>query len=241
MTMRPQPDSEDSVAGFGWSNRILILAIAGILFLTLYPFRFTLDRHVLSVASPFLLNGSGKVYGVLDNLLNVLLFVPFGFGLAGKFRERGKSRMATLVLTLAAGALFSYSIEFLQFFIPERDSGWNDVVTNSTGTLVGCLAFQSCGLALFRLLNRGERAIATFATVRNAAIVLLLYFGVWFAVSGRLQEETALSNWNADALLVVGNSASGRGAPAWRWKVYQLEFWDRALPGEAGRRLTLAG
>lgn len=241
MTTRPKPGSEDSVAGFGWPNRILILAIAGIIFLTLYPFRFTLDRYLLYGASPFFLGGSGKAYGPLDALLNVLLFVPFGFGLAGKFRERGKSRMAALVLTLAAGALFSYSIEFLQFFIPERDSGWNDVVTNSTGTLVGCLAFQSCGLAVFRLLNGWERAIAAFATVRNTAIVLLLYFALCFAVSGRLQEETALSNWNLDALLVVGNSASGRSASAWRRKVYQLEFWDRALPDEAGRSLTSAG
>ncbi|HXR18022.1 MAG TPA: VanZ family protein [Terriglobales bacterium] len=240
MTTRPQPDSEDSVGEFRWSNRILILAIVGILFLTLYPFRFAFNRHVLATASSFLLEGSGKS-GRLDDFLNVLLFLPFGFGLAGKIREQGKSRMAALALTFAAGALFSYSIEFLQYFIPERDSGWEDVVTNSTGAVVGCLTFQYCGLAVLRLLNGWERAVGAFATVRKTAIVLLLYFGAWFAVSARLQQETALSDWSSDALLVVGNAASGQGASSWKGKVHELEFWDRAIPDDAARKLTLAG
>jgi len=177
---------------------------------------------------------------ILDGFLNVLLFVPFGFGLAGKICERGKSLLAVLAITVAAGALFSYTIEFLQFFIPERDSGWEDVVTNSTGAAVGFLTFQYCGLAVLRLLNCWETVVGAFATVRNTAIVLLLYFGVWFAVSARLQRETALSDWNSEALLVVGNSAVGRGASSWKGKVYDLEFWDRALPDEAVRRITSA-
>jgi glycopeptide antibiotics resistance protein len=240
MTTRSQPDSEDSIGGFGWSNRILILAIAGILFLTLYPFRFVLNRHLPAVASPLFLAGWGKPSGLFDVFLNVLLFVPFGFGLAGKIRERGKSPLAALALAFAAGALFSYSIEFLQFFIPERDSGWEDVVTNSTGAVLGCLTSQYCGLAVFRLLNYWERVIDAFATLRNTTIVLLVYFGVWFAFSARLQKETSLSNWNSDALLAVGNSAAGESASAWNGKVYQLEFWDRPLPGGDARRLTSA-
>ena len=74
------PNPPDS----GWSNRILILAIAGILFLTMYPFR--LNIHALANgASPFLLGKSEKS-GLVDALLNVLLFVPFGFGLGEKLR-----------------------------------------------------------------------------------------------------------------------------------------------------------
>ena len=92
------PNPPDS----GWSNRILILAIAGILFLTMYPFR--LNIHALANgASPFLLGKSEKS-GLVDALLNVLLFVPFGFGLGEKLRERGKSIRFVLLATLAAGA-----------------------------------------------------------------------------------------------------------------------------------------
>src|SRR5277367_2207329 len=99
------------VLGRGWSNRILLLAIAGILFLTLYPFRFDFHAAVPGGGSPFLLGRSLKAPRLLDVLLNVLLFVPFGFGLAARVRERGKPRTVTFVLALAAGALFSRSEE----------------------------------------------------------------------------------------------------------------------------------
>src|ERR1700677_2861145 len=96
-----------------WSNRILILATAGILFLTMYPFRF--NFHLLpNGASPFFLGKSQKS-GFFDAFLNVLLFIPFGFGLAEKLRERGKSFAFTLAISLLAGGLFSYSIELLQY------------------------------------------------------------------------------------------------------------------------------
>ena len=82
MTTRLQPGSDDSVGGFNWSNRILILALAGILFLTLYPFRFNFSRHLARPLFPFSLGGWGKEIGRFDDFLNVLLFMPFGFGFA---------------------------------------------------------------------------------------------------------------------------------------------------------------
>src|SRR6202522_368395 len=92
-----------------WSNRILILATAGILFLTMYPFRF--NFHLLpNGASPFFLGKSQKS-GFFDAFLNVLLFIPFGFGLAEKLRERKISRGASIFMVFAAGAILSYGIE----------------------------------------------------------------------------------------------------------------------------------
>src|ERR1700723_3323835 len=108
-----------------WSNRILILATVGILFLTMYPFRVVI-HPLANGASPFFLGKSSKS-GVVDAVLNVLLFVPFGFGLAEKLREREKSVQFVLGTALATGMLFSYLIEFSQLYIPERDSGWEDV------------------------------------------------------------------------------------------------------------------
>lgn len=79
-----------------WSNRILSLAIAGVLFLTLYPFRF--DFHTpVGMASPFLLGKGVKSSGFYDAFLNALLFTPFGFSLAEKLREHGRSRSYALV------------------------------------------------------------------------------------------------------------------------------------------------
>jgi VanZ family protein len=233
--------SNASPAASGWSNRILIAAVAGILFLTLYPFRFTFPWHPADHVFPYFLPGKGKAAGLPDAFLNVLLFVPFGFGLAEKLRERGKSWAATLGLTLAAGALLSYAIEFLQIYIPARDSGWEDVLTNSTGSTFGFLLFELCGAAVLRFLSACERTLAMFLTLRRAPLILLAYFALWFAISIPLQKESRLSNWSSDALLVVGNAASGRLVSAWKGEIFRLEFWDHALPREFARRLTSGG
>ena len=98
----PSIQEPQNTPSISWSNRILILATAGILFLTLYPFR--LNFHALANgASPFLLGKSGKS-GLVDALLNVLLFVPFGFGLSERLREPGKSIRFVLLATVAVGA-----------------------------------------------------------------------------------------------------------------------------------------
>jgi glycopeptide antibiotics resistance protein len=104
-----------------WSNPILIAAITGIRFLTLYPFRFSLHTPLPESASPFLLGRGVKQVGSWDAFLNVLLFVPLGFGLTLKLRTWGISRRSSLGLALLTGALPSYAIEFTQLYIPQRD------------------------------------------------------------------------------------------------------------------------
>ena len=70
--------------------------------------------------------------GMLDVLLNVLLFVPLGAGLA----LRGLSWRRAMLL----GAGLSLAIEVTQYFaIPGRDASLSDVLTNTTGTLAGSL------------------------------------------------------------------------------------------------------
>src|SRR5690348_16730085 len=95
------------------SNRIFLLALAGIFFLTLFPFRFALQTKLLPGSSPFLLGTGDKPYRAMDIFLNILLFVPFGFGLSEKLREKGWSWKGAFFTTWIAGAFISYSIEFL--------------------------------------------------------------------------------------------------------------------------------
>ena len=222
--------------GCEWSNRILVLAATGILFLTLYPFRF--DFHVVSPTgtSPLFLGKSLKPAGFIDTFLNVLLFVPFGFGLAENLRERGKSFAFTLAISLAAGALFSYSIELMQYYIPQRDSGWEDVFTNGSGSVVGCITYEILGYLLLQGLSRCESLLESLLTLRRALVILLIYFTLWFAASFLLQRNSRLSNWRADAQLVVGNDASGKFP--WKGTVNAVQIWDLALRKEVVQQLS---
>jgi len=219
-----------------WSNRFLIAAIAGILFLTLFPFRFDFQSRPLGSPWPFLLGSGMKTSGPLDVFLNVLLFVPFGFGLAEKLRERKVSRLATFFMVWTAGAIFSYAIELAQFYMPMRDSGWGDVVTNSTGALVGFFLFEILGSFTVDLLSRCEAALRSGLTVARVAVFLSIYFLSWFALSAVLQMHTRLSNWDPDCLLLVGNEPGGQSP--WKGEVQQLQIADRAVSDLAALQLT---
>jgi hypothetical protein len=231
-------DSGDLLRASSWSNRTLIASVAAILLLTLYPFRFGLNGHVYGPVLPFFLDGLGKNAGKLDAFLNVLLFVPYGFGLALRARKNGRSRAATLGLCLVGGALLSYTVELLQFYIPMRDSGWEDVFTNSSGSVVGFLLFELCGTFVLGLLSDAERIFGVWLSLGRSVLVLTLYFGLWFAFSIMLARQVRLSGWQPASVLIVGNRISAQSRSGWKGEVYQLEFWDHALSDRFTRALT---
>jgi glycopeptide antibiotics resistance protein len=221
-----------------WPNRILILSIAGILFLTLFPFVLALHSKLPRNANPFLLQSGMKSVGTFDDFLNVLLFVPFGFGLAEKLRQRGKSRGAAFLAAFASGAMLSYGIEFLQNYIPSRDAGWHDVLTNTAGALIGFAIFELTGRAAVRVLSAAESGLDGLLTFRRAAWILPLYFVLWFVASVHLQKETRPNNWDWDCLIVVGNTVAGRPGTGWRGDIARLELWNHALPDDFAAKLT---
>jgi len=225
-----------AVLGRAWSNRILLLATAGILFLTLYPFRFDFHAAVAGGGSPFLLGRSEKTPGLFDVFLNVLLFIPFGFGLAARLRECGKSRAFTFALALATGALFSYGIEFLQIYVPPRDSGWEDIFTNTSGSVTGFALYEILGRPLLDWMSNCEHWLEPQLAPWRTFIVLLIYFALWFPASFHLQKTTRLSDWRSDALLIVGNDASGKFP--WKGTVNAMQIWDLALRGEVAQHLS---
>ena len=76
-----------------------------------------------------------------DAFLNVLLFIPFAFGL----RLSGSSRWRALGLAFAT----TVTVETLQIYIPGRDSTLGDVVMNSIGGIAGILLCDSLRVWLF--------------------------------------------------------------------------------------------
>ena len=211
-----------------WSNRILILSLLGIAWLTLFPFQIHFAAGHAFLRSPFLLGSSLKELRYKNFFLNILLFVPFGFGVCAQLRKRGAGRWSSLLLALAAGAGVSYSVEFLQLYIPDRDSGWEDVISNTTGSLAGFFLFEVCGGAILNALTKCEDLFAGWLSPRRTALLLAVYFAGWFGVSVIWQRETRLSNWDPQCILVAGNDASGENP--WRGQISRLQIWNRALP-----------
>jgi VanZ family protein len=77
-----------------------------------------------------------------DVLINIGGFVPFGFILCAYFSLTGRFKRPALV-TILLGFTVSLTIEVLQAYLPTRDSGTTDLITNTLGTC--------CGVWLYRL------------------------------------------------------------------------------------------
>jgi glycopeptide antibiotics resistance protein len=189
-----------------------LLALAGILFLTFYPFRFALRSSHLAHSSPFLLGGvaKGGSRELLDDTLNILLFMPFGFGVSEKLRERGWTGRTIFIATWIVGFLLSYSIEFTQQYTPSRQSRWEDVCTNTTGAIAGFLLFVLCRKWLVKWASKVEDALRAWLTIRRVAVLLPIYFILWFGLSAILQKDARYINIASDPRSL----ASARSAAA---------------------------
>ena len=112
----------------------LLLYLAVILYLSLYPWRF--------VATPGLRTLSWVPLDtrrtILDAFLNMVFYIPLGAAAFLSLRRRTLAFVAAAVL----GMLLSLSVEWAQLSIPTRYGNLDDLFCNSLGTLLGsALAF----------------------------------------------------------------------------------------------------
>jgi VanZ like family/Concanavalin A-like lectin/glucanases superfamily len=105
-----------------------------------------IPEHFFVLHAPFLKTPWAEFQAswsyVKDVLINIAGFVPFGFSFCAYFvsvRRMSQAVVATIVL----GGVVSLTIEVLQAFLPTRDSGMTDIITNTLGTAVGTALYGS--------------------------------------------------------------------------------------------------
>jgi VanZ family protein len=138
-----------------WIRVALALVVGAILVVTLFP-----NLGEETPTHPWCYVCGER--GVAHILLNLILFAPYGalLTLAGVPRR----------WTWLSGCLFSACIEFAQRFIPGRDSGLDDVLSNTTGTIVGSLI----AVAAVAWLRRPGRPSVLGALAAAAAVLLVV-------------------------------------------------------------------
>jgi glycopeptide antibiotics resistance protein len=164
--MAPAPPPTRRRRRKGRTARFLWLASAiFIVYGTSIPFNFSWDAGSAAAKLseiPFeTLRSPGTFLdaSIPDTVQNVLLFVPFGaFGMLA-LRRRYRPVLRVCAVT-TAGLCLSVAVELMQLFTTDRTSSVNDLVTNTTGTIVGA-AVAPVLLALLRriLVALGARGV----------------------------------------------------------------------------------
>jgi len=73
--------------------------------------------------------------------INIGGFIPFGLSFCA-YLSAVRITSRPILVTVILGFVVSLTIEFLQAFLPTRDSGLTDVMTNTLGTAVGAVLYQ---------------------------------------------------------------------------------------------------
>jgi VanZ family protein len=107
----------------------LLLYLAAILYLSLYPWTFVpnLGPRTLSWGP------LDTRRTILDAFLNVVFYMPLGAAAFVSLR----CGVGAFIAALAFGTLVSFSVEWTQLSIPTRSGNLTDLASNSTGTLRG--------------------------------------------------------------------------------------------------------
>jgi len=115
-----------------------------------------------------------------DVLINLFIYVPFGFLVSTLIFRKMKSISLVFIGTLLAGAAVSFSVELFQVFAPGRYSSLIDILLNSMGTGTGVvLAVTVLGLAA-----PGEAVRESASYQKEPLLVLCLLYGLVVAITG---------------------------------------------------------
>lgn len=155
-----------------------------IAYASLYPFAKWRDHGLSPLA--FLDAGWPRYWTAFDLAVNVVAYLPLGFLLALTLRHLS-GRWTAAVSALLLGGLLSFSLEFLQNWLPSRVPSNLDLATNLSGAAIGAVVAVWNGKRIFRRIGQFQHGV--LATVPQVELGLVL-LGLW--LMAQLSPETLL-------------------------------------------------
>ena len=138
---------------------LVIFSILVVLVATLYPFNFALPDNI---SKRELVNSFDNNSFFSDQVNNVLLFLPFGFGLTGLLQGKKTKLILQLIAVTLASAGLSSTVELLQIMVPSRTPTPADIFNNSFGGFLGLICFYIWNSQSFKaILQRIESSKAS--------------------------------------------------------------------------------
>lgn len=202
---------------------IVIFSILVVLVATLFPFNFYF--HEINSFSEIIGNFN-NLSSFQDQVNNVFLFMPLGFGIASLFQKFRVKFIVQLLVVLLAGASLSTFVEVLQIFLPSRMPTPADIVNNTIGGFLGFIIYYSgfstkLSYNLLKLENQYQHSQTKITGLFIGYILLAFIISIFW------QGTANLSNWILEYPLVIGNEPTGDRP--WDGYVSQIQIADRAI------------
>ena len=186
---------------FNLAPQIVICSILLILVATLFPFNFTLEDK-LSL-SAIIGRFKQTTTFLSDQIKNVFLFMPLGFGLMCWLQRTQIGTIAKLATVVFISFSLSLLVEILQAFLPSREPTFADIFNNTFSGFLGCLCFYFWS---FKIINN----ISVFLdkkkiSIKQLTALFAIYIAIAFLIPIPWQSITNLSNWDLNYPLLLGN------------------------------------
>lgn len=208
-----------------WANLVFTCNLLLVLACTLFPFDFSWEKVAGEFDNPSNLS---------DIIANVLLFMPFGFGLSCLMQKSKPRGIVALIVVLAASSGLSLTVEVLQVFLPSRTPTPSDIVTNTIGGFLGFVCFRLWRIKILSYASAVIRKSKGCFAVKNLVVGFIAYATLVFLISIPLPSATNLSTWNPNFPLLLGNEKTG-DRPWWGY-ISELAIADKGIsPEEVAR------
>lgn len=203
---------------------LVILSILAVLLATLYPFNFSLPDNISRWG---LVNSFDNNSFFNDQVNNVILFLPLGFGLTGFLQRRKVKLISQIVVVVLASAALSSTVELLQILLPSRTPTPADIFNNTSGGFFGLICFYVLNSQSFKAtLDKIENSKAS-KSIGKITLFFTAYIILVFLITIPWQATTNLSGWNPSFPLILGNErTTDRG---WEGYISELQITNKAL------------
>ena len=101
-----------------------------------------------------------------NTILNIVAFIPLGFLFCAYFssvRALNRPRLVAIIL----GGVVSLTIEILQAYLPTRESGTLDIITNTLGTASGAMLYGSHAVRVWLAKARRRTSKRSMSTLND--------------------------------------------------------------------------